>query len=137
VDAKRKSLEKKGEQNLALVRIPIPSFAEEELQTVLSMVADFPGKQKFGALVLPYWKLKRHFKNGLPLIQRLQLLLFSSKKTNSSNIVNSTLVAPSSNSCAVVSAKTEPDSKNSSKQIPAAHSQVCFYYPSHKSLSRL
>ncbi|XP_061617487.1 bromodomain-containing protein 1 isoform X2 [Phyllopteryx taeniolatus] len=56
----------------------VPTFPDHRLQTILNQVS-VQKKKAFVELVLNYWTLKRQFRNGLPLIRRLQTSLQSQK----------------------------------------------------------
>lgn len=51
--------------------ILIPTIPPEKIQEISNLV-NFKKKDQFMQKLIAYWTLKRHFKNGVPLIRRLQ-----------------------------------------------------------------
>ncbi|XP_041833093.1 bromodomain-containing protein 1 isoform X2 [Melanotaenia boesemani] len=78
--SKGKKQEPEDESDEAAPPVTVPSFPAHRLQSILNQVS-IQKKKAFVELVLNYWMLKRQFRNGLPLIRRLQTSLQAQKNS--------------------------------------------------------
>ncbi|XP_074599789.1 bromodomain-containing protein 140 [Brevipalpus obovatus] len=73
-----------AEKRSVLPVVSIPTIPAEKLTKIASLV-NIPKRNHFIQRLLGYWTLKRHSRNGVPLLRRLQISYAGSRKGNEFN----------------------------------------------------
>jgi len=80
----RKARKLLAEKRSALPVVSIPTIPADRLTKIAAMIT-IPKRNQFIQRLLGYWTLKRHFRNGVPLLRRLQISHTSTRKGDKSS----------------------------------------------------